>query len=126
MTQVYCWRSVAVFCVDDGVVVCASNAEWIVVIKTKIKNFLSIKSVEVPPPVFAGGGLRFELCRYLAQQWPPGQHLAPVTAISALRRRSRRADRGQSNNHHQKVLHESSLLLNSIKSRSLRERADTN
>jgi hypothetical protein len=46
MTQVYCWRSVAVFCVDDGVVVCASNAEWIVVIKTKIKNFLSIKSVE--------------------------------------------------------------------------------
>ena len=46
MTQVYCWRSVAVFCVDDGVAVCASNAEWIVVIKTKIKNFLSIKSVE--------------------------------------------------------------------------------
>jgi len=46
MTQVYCWRSVAVFCVSGGVVVCASNAEWIVVIKTKIKNFLSIKSVE--------------------------------------------------------------------------------
>jgi hypothetical protein len=46
MTHVYCWRAVAVFCVDDGVVVCASNAEWIVVIKTKIKNFLSIKSVE--------------------------------------------------------------------------------
>jgi len=45
MTQVYCLRSVVVFCVDDGVVVCASNAEWIVVIKTKIKNFLSIKSV---------------------------------------------------------------------------------
>ena len=78
MTQVYCWRSVAVFCVDDGVVVCASNAEWIVVIKTKIKNFLSIKQRGVLPPVFAGGGLRFELCRYLAQQWPPEQHLAPV------------------------------------------------
>ena len=77
MTQVYCWRSVAVFCVDDGVVVCASNAEWIVVIKTKIKNFLSIKSVEYLRG-FRGGGLRFELCRYLAQQWPPEQHLAPV------------------------------------------------
>jgi len=47
-----------------------------------------------------------------------GAALGASTAISALRRRSRRADRGQSNNHHQKVLHESSLLLNSIKSRS--------
>ena len=45
MTQVYCWRSVAVFCASD-VTVCASNAELIVVIKTKIKNFLSIKRVE--------------------------------------------------------------------------------
>ena len=25
----------------------------------------------------ADGGMRFELYRYLAQQWPPGQHLAP-------------------------------------------------
>ena len=45
MTQVYCWRSVAVF-YASGVTVCASNAELIVVIKTKIKNFLSIKRVE--------------------------------------------------------------------------------
>jgi hypothetical protein len=35
-----------------------------------------------------------------------GAALGASTAISALRRRSRRADRGQSNNHHQKVLHE--------------------
>jgi len=27
--------------------------------------------------LFAGGGIRFELCRYLLQQWPPAQHLAP-------------------------------------------------
>src|SRR4030095_16357272 len=80
MTQVYCWRSVAVFCVDDGVVVCASNAEWIVVIKTKIKNFLSIKSVEYLrrfSPAEASD-LSSALCRYLAQQWPPEQHLTPV------------------------------------------------
>jgi hypothetical protein len=36
-----------------------------------------------------------------------GAALGASAAISTLRRRSRRADRGQSNNHHQKVLHES-------------------
>ena len=72
MTQVYC-----VFC-DTGVAVCASNAERIIVTKTKTKNFLSIKTVEYPRRFFAGGGTRFELCPYLAQQWPPEQHLAPV------------------------------------------------
>ena len=46
-------------------------------IKTKIKNFLSIKGVEYLRRVFAGGGIRFKLWRYLAQQWPPEQHLPP-------------------------------------------------
>jgi len=56
MTQVYC-----VFC-DIGVAVCASNAERIIVTKTKTKNFLSIKTVEYLRRFFAGGGTQFELC----------------------------------------------------------------
>ena len=77
MTQVYCWRSVAVFCAS-GATVCASNAELIVVIKTKIKNFLSIKACGITSagdsPTEASD---LSSCPYLAQQWPPEQHLAP-------------------------------------------------
>jgi hypothetical protein len=60
------------------VAVCASSADWIVVIKTKIKNFLSIKRVEYLRRLFAGGGIRFELWPYRAEQCSPGQqqHLA--------------------------------------------------
>jgi hypothetical protein len=72
MTQVYC-----LFC-GVGVAACASNAEWIVVIKTRIKNFLSIKSVEYLRRLFSSGGFQLVCpCPYLAQQWPPEQHLAP-------------------------------------------------
>ena len=63
---------------DDGVVVCASNAEWIVVIKTKIKNFLSIKSVEYLRRFSPAEASDLSSAAYLAQQWPPEQHLAPV------------------------------------------------
>ena len=59
------------------VVACANKAEWIVVIKTKTKKFLTIKRVDYLRRSFAGGGIDFALYRYLAQQWPPQQHLAP-------------------------------------------------
>ena len=63
---------------DVGVVVaCANKAEWIVVIKTKTKKFLTIKRVDYLRRSFAGGGIDFALYRYLAQQWPPAQHLPP-------------------------------------------------
>lgn len=42
------------------------------------QKFLKHCAVEYPRRLFAGGGIRFELSRYLAQQWPPEQHLAPA------------------------------------------------
>jgi hypothetical protein len=107
-----------------GVAVCASNAELIVVIKTKVKNFLSIVRGK-PPPVVRRRRHPIKLCRYLAQQWPPEQHLGPAQQSARCDVRSRRADRARAiiiiKRYFMKV-----LLLNSISSRSLRERADAN
>ena len=46
-------------------------------IKTKTRKFLTIKRVDYLRRSFAGGGIDFVLYRYLAQQWPLQQHLAP-------------------------------------------------
>ena len=70
-----------------------------------MKNFLSIKRVEMPPPVFTGGGFRLVT--------PVRLFSAAVAAAAALgaaavsNRRSRRccANHGQGSNNHQKVLH---------------------
>jgi hypothetical protein len=54
------------------------------VIKTKIKNFLSIKCVEYLRRLFAGGGIQFELCRYLAQHLAPSQQSARCDVAVAV------------------------------------------
>ena len=74
MTQVYCCRSVAVFCASR-VVVCARNDKLTVVIKTKTKNFLRIQLLSTSAGFSPAEASSFELCSYLAQQWPPEQHL---------------------------------------------------
>jgi hypothetical protein len=77
MTQVYCWGL--------GVGVCARSAEQIVVVKIIMKIFSSIEGVECLRRFSTGGGFRLlNPCAYLAQQWPPEQHLPPPQQ-SALR-----------------------------------------
>ena len=62
----------------SGFGVCARSAD---VIATKIKvkmNLSIIENAEYLGRFFAGGGFRLvSPCAYLAQQWPPEQHLPP-------------------------------------------------
>ena len=77
MTQVYC--------VASGFGVCARSADVIVAIKIKVKKDLSIAGdAEYLRRFFSGGGFDNFPCAYLAQQWPPEQHLPPPQQ-SALR-----------------------------------------
>jgi len=77
ITQVY-W-------VASGFGVCARSADVIVVTKIKVKKNLSIVGdAEYLRRFFAGGGFRLiSPCAYLAQQWPPEQHLPPPQQSAA-------------------------------------------
>jgi hypothetical protein len=76
-----------VYCLTSGVGVgvCARSAEPIVTTKIKVKNVLSIvEGAEYLRRFFAGGGFRLvSPCAYLAQQWPPEQHLPPPQQSAA-------------------------------------------
>jgi hypothetical protein len=76
-----------VYCLTSGVGVgvCARSAEPIVTTKIKVKNVLSIvEGAEYLRRFFAGGGFRLvSPVRYLAQQWPPEQHLPPPQQSAA-------------------------------------------
>ena len=69
-----------------GFEVCAMSADSIVATKIRVKKNLSIVGdAEYLRRFFAGGGFRLiSPCAYLAQQWPPEQHLPPPQQ-SALR-----------------------------------------
>ena len=74
-----------VYCVASGFGVCATSSDVIVAIKIKVKKDLSIAGdTEYLRRFFSGGGSDNFPRAYLAQQWPPEQHLPPPQQ-SALR-----------------------------------------
>jgi hypothetical protein len=65
--------------------VCARSAEPIVTIKIRVRNFLSIAEARNTSAGFSPAEASDNFpCAYLAQQWPPEQHLPPPQQ-SALR-----------------------------------------
>jgi hypothetical protein len=71
ITQVYCMAS--------AFGVCATSADVLVANKKRVKRNLTMtQNAEYLRRFFTGGGFRLvSPCAYLAQQWPPPQHLAP-------------------------------------------------
>jgi hypothetical protein len=69
----------------SGFGVCATSADVIIATKVKVKRNLSmIENAEYLRRFFAGGGFRLiSPCAYLAQQWPPEQHLPPPQQSAA-------------------------------------------
>ena len=69
----------------SGFAVCAISGNVMVAIKMRLKKNLSIVGdAEYLRRFFSGGGSDNFPCAYLAQQWPPEQHLPPPQQ-SALR-----------------------------------------
>ena len=69
----------------SGFGVCAISADVIVATKIRVRKNLSIVGgAEYFRRFFAGGGFRLvSPCAYLAQQWPPEQHLPPPQQSAA-------------------------------------------